>query len=165
MTPRQIFDAKLPNLHKVITWRARKYRLPEHEAEEVRQWAALVLWQQCLRGVENIDCQTIALGGWQRWRRTRGEPVGSLDSCETFAAAERVPARDGSITMGGGVAYTLTDARMDSPETFTTAEGGITAREVAKRLGITRQAVHLRKRALGAVRIGGRWVFPVDAGR
>lgn len=165
MSPQQIFDAKWPNVEKIVKFRARR-RLSPEDREDMLQLAGIALWLQAMRGITNINCGIIATDAYNRLQHQRTgysgkaiRPTVRIDSTH----ASHPPARETSIRMGHGVVYTATDAVIDAPELLIPIGATVTMEAVAAAMGVSRQRVHQLKEKLGAVKVDRAWHFPLSA--
>ena len=169
-TAQQLFDRKIGNVRKIVQHRSRKYGLPDQDAEDVQQHAALILWRQCQLGIPNINCAVVATAAWDAFnRRDRGRRIKavSLDAEDQDGRpiVDIIPARERNSVRVDGVRLTLADAMIDEPAKVEAVADGLSSTELAARLGVTRQYINLLAREFGGVKIGRKWRFPADGTR
>ena len=163
---RQTFDIKWPNVCRVVGFRGRKGGLSRDAIDEIEGEAGLILWRTCLRFADDpdpasrIDCAVIAFAAWQtlsRHRSTSPSPIGGAcpDTLDSIAGPTRSIRTD-------GVRLTASDARMDHPHEVAVYETGVSTREAAEALGISRTLAYFHAPKFGAVKFGRSWRWPAD---
>lgn len=179
----------LPRLHNdrytpTVLWFQRylkigaRRRVQAHDKDDVMQVAAVLLWRQCVRCVDpdvtpfQINGLRIAIAAWGEWvgvkRRRRPPNATDVSNDDEQNPMLDVPAVQTAIrvTEGGRtVTLTLDDARIDHRYEFEVWSTGLTVSETAKRLSVTRQAIHAIPLSYGGVEFDGRWLFPRDVTR
>lgn len=176
-----LFWAKHDNLCRVVNYRADRHHVTPDERAEWLQDAVLELWQSCrslaarsTTGPRSIDCRLVARAGWsaglcsrdyRRRKAAGGFRVISLETVTVGRSGYDPAAREPGIKVDG-VQLTVTDAMLDCPERVAQLNGPtVDLKTVARRLGVSRQAVATRAAQLGGTKVGSRWRFPADAGQ
>jgi hypothetical protein len=174
-----LFWLKYDNLCRVVNYHADRHGVTPDERDEWIQDSLTELWRSCCSlasrsaaASRSIDCQRVARAGWRsgllsrehRRRVSAGVKVKSLTAMvdrSGFDAPEKC-----KDIMVDGVQLTVTDAMLDCPERVAQLNGPtVDLKTVARRLGVSRQAVAMRAAQLGGTKLGSRWHFPADAGQ
>ena len=167
----ELFQAKFSTVVRVVRFRAGRARIRAADVDDLIQIAGLRLWQICRRAVQQgfvPSSRLVASEAFEAWRVARDrDPVTKAVNIgmkvgEGTSVAAGIPAQEPAIRVDG-VTLTASDARLDHPELISLFETGITASEVARRIGCTVSNVLQTAAArFGGHRFGRRWLFPAD---
>lgn len=169
-----IFRAKWRSVQRAVEFfcdRRLHLRRDHPDRQDLMQAAALTLWGTCIRpdaSPDRISANLVAkrtVGQWLREqkRNPAARPWGGKDA----GVLQDKPARPDVPTMriGRRATVSLLDAVLDHPELVQLWRNGVSTKEAAQQLGVTRQAVIARAAALGGFKFGSRWRFPADVGQ
>ncbi|GMU24859.1 MAG: hypothetical protein AMXMBFR13_49300 [Phycisphaerae bacterium] len=156
MTPSELFSLKWPATARQVDFRCHKCGITRHDAEDLRQTAAMHLWQHCVKATADgtvkyeVTTEYAVLLGLTAALRSRDR-----HQAKRLPSAGRMPAPVASVQVDG-VRLTMTDAAIDQPEVIETVSNGYSPGEAAALLGVTRERIRQIQPTLGAVRLGGR---------
>ncbi len=176
----ELFTIKWARVHRLLKFRCHHRSVQSTDRDDLMQLGAMFLWRQCVRCVDpavkpfDIDAKRIAVAAWGHWsdarRRHRAPANGTDPGGEDLNPVLTIPARRAALRVVVGdttVTVTIADAEMDAPQVCRRWREGVGGAALARRLGISKQAVSANPRVYGGIyfRGEGRWLFSRNAGR
>lgn len=155
MNASELFNVKWPAALRQVNFRCHKCGITRHDAEDLRQTAAMHLWQHCVKATASgvvkyeVTVEYAVLLGLTAALRSRDR-----HKAKGLPSAGRMPAPVASVQVDG-VRLTMADVAIDQREVLETAVSGYAPKEAAALLGVTRSRINQLAPELGAVRIGG----------